>query len=178
MSFWLNVVGFQLCWFASVLGAANGIPGFGPLVVGIWLALHLSMNRTTSEIPLVVVAALAGYILDSLLVALGFISFPAHASYGWPSPLWMVGLWAAFAATLRWSLSWLSYRLVIASALGAIAGPLSYYAGSRLGAIELPAGVWSFVGIAVEWAIAMPALYAFSNLLRGASVRPSTGTAS
>ena len=37
-----NVLGFQAVWFASVIGAANGLPWAGPLAVVIYAAAHFA----------------------------------------------------------------------------------------------------------------------------------------
>jgi hypothetical protein len=52
------------------------------------------------------------------------------------------------------SLEWLSGRYALAAVLGAVAGPLSYLGGERLGAIT----VESPLAIGIEWAIATPLL--------------------
>jgi hypothetical protein len=71
----------------------------------------------------------------------------------------MVALWMNLAATLRHSLSWLCGRPVLALVMGAVAGPLAYWGGARLGAVELGAPLGSsLAAIAVEWALALPLL--------------------
>jgi len=64
-----------------------------------------------------------------------------------------------FASTLNGSMSWLGARYGVGAVLGAICGPVSYWAGARLGAIELPdSRLWSLAGVGASWAFAMPAL--------------------
>ena len=52
-------------------------------------------------------------------------------------PYWILAMWALFATTLNASLGWLHGRPALAGALGMLSGPLAYWAGARLGAIEL-----------------------------------------
>ena len=162
---WLNVAAFQALWFASVLGAANGLPWLGPVVLTMWLSVHLNRARG-GEWRLISAAALVGLIGDSALVLAGQIAFPDVARLGAPTTIWMVALWAGFAATLRWSLRWMLGRYALGAALGAIAGPLSYFAGSTFGALDLLAGTQSLVFIGLEWAVAMPLLLRLAESCR------------
>ena len=155
----LNFALFQLTWFASVYCAAISQPLVGPVCTLSWMALHLYYvrERRHAELQLIVLAALAGYLLDSLQVLTGAISFPAQTQLGGPSPLWMVALWINLAATLNFSMKWLRGRFALATVMGAIFGPLAYFAGSELGAIELY-GRFSMLMIALQWSLAMPLL--------------------
>lgn len=156
----VNLAAIQICWFASVLGAAKGMPWLGPLFACVWLPLHVRAAGPFAgiELKLVLAAGALGYVLDSILVLAGAMSFPEQARLGAPSTLWMVALWFGFSATLRHSLGWIRGRYVLAAALGAVAGPFAYWGGSRLGAVVLTDTVPSLAFIAVEWLIAMPLL--------------------
>ncbi|MHC4217118.1 MAG: DUF2878 domain-containing protein [Planctomycetota bacterium] len=124
-----------------------------------------SPSRVTAEVVLLFFAATFGYLMDSLLVLAGVIEFPHQARLGLPSTLWMVALWINLATTLNASLGWLRGRYVLGAVMGLVAGPLSYFAGVRLGAISfgLPTGI-SLAVIAVEWALSMPALLVIAAL--------------
>jgi hypothetical protein len=80
----------------------------------------------------------------------------------WPStylsPFWMWTLWALVASTINSSLAWLQGRPLLGAFLGAIAGPLSYEAGIRMGAGAWGSGgqVGGLVLLALAWAIAIP----------------------
>lgn len=155
----VNLVAFQVCWVFSVMAAAAGAPWIGPAVIVCWLMLHLSLASDVPkrEVQLCVLAAVVGWIADSLLVFAGVMTFPHHAQLGAPSTLWMAALWAGFAATVPHSLGWLHQRLCLAAVLGAIAGPLAYFAGERLGAIEL-ASSKALLAVSVVYALLTPAL--------------------
>lgn len=167
MSPLLNLVGFQAGWLACVLGAAHGLPWVGPVVVATLFAVHLAVRpNPLAEVRLGGAAAMLGLAADLLLVSSGAIDFPAHARQGWPLPLWMPALWLNFAMTLGSSLGWLRGRYAAAASLGAVGGPVSYYAGARLGAITVaPGGLWA---IALEWLLATPLLVLISDSWRGA----------
>ncbi len=156
----INFVLFQACWFAAVAGAAGGWPAAGPLVTAAWLAVHLASlgEARVSETWLLLAAGVAGYVVDSALVLLGVLEFPAGARLGGPSPLWMVTLWVAFAATLRHALGWLRGRYLVAALLGAAGGPAAYAAGEALGAIAIPDRALGLTAVGVAWLAAMPVL--------------------
>jgi hypothetical protein len=56
-------------------------------------------------------------------------------------------------------MSWLKGRFVLAAVLGAIAGPLSYLAGVKLGAAQWGDETQALVLLGIIWAIAMPLLF-------------------
>ncbi len=161
----VNFLTFQIAWFATVSFAAAGHPYVGVLVTCIWVLCHLYFagNKRFSELQLFIIAAIGGYLIDSMQVLTGNMSFPLHTQLGGPTPLWMVALWVNFAATLNYSMKWLNGHLVLAALLGAIAGPLAYYAGSRLGAIQINGNI-ALMTIAMQWLIATPLLVWFAGI--------------
>jgi len=161
-----NFIGFQVGWFVCILGAANGRPHLGVLAATVLVGLHLAWQRfRVAEVLLILIAGMFGYLADSTLVVAGIVSFPETAVLGRPSTLWMVALWMMFAATLHVSLGWLRGRYLTGAIIGALAGPLSYYAGARLGAIDLadPLGM-ALAVVAAEWILAMPFLLWVADL--------------
>lgn len=156
----VNLIAFQCCWFASVLGGAAGMPWLGPLFAALWLPLHIRATGAFMivETKLIFTAGVLGYLLDSVVVLSGGMSFPAQALLGAPTTLWMVTLWLGFAATLRHALGWIRGRYLLAALLGAIAGPFAYWSGAKLGAVVLTDPVASLLMVGAEWLIAMPLL--------------------
>ncbi len=162
MSAAVQFVCFQLLWFAAVLGAARGSPWLGLLALAPYLAVEL---RTVPErgrwLARVLVVGLVGSLADTLLAALGVLRHPL-APADWPTPLvppFIAVLWVAFATLPRVSLAWLAPHPLLAAALGAVGGPLSFWAGTRTGAVAF--GAEPAVGVAIlalEYAIATPLL--------------------
>lgn len=166
----MNLIAFQICWLTSVLGAAAGLPWLGLLFAAVWLPLHILATKSSMvvETKLILAAGALGYLLDSVVVLTGWMSFPIQAQLGAPTTLWMVTLWLGFAATLRHVLGWIRGRYVIAAILGAIAGPFAYWSGSKLGAVVLTDMLPSLLIVGVEWLVAMPLLLLLvSRLERG-----------
>ena len=153
----INLACFQAVWWSSILGAAAGCPWTGVLVAALVLpSWWLYSARPRQEASVAAGAAVLGWCLDASLVGLGSLAFPAAAQLGSPVPVWMVALWAGFAATLSTSLAWLRNKPAAAALFGAVGGPLAYEAGRRLGAVEL--GPNGLAAVAAEWAIATPVL--------------------
>ena len=153
-----NFIAFQVSWLVCCMSASTR-PWLGVAVVAAWTAcLLINNNRWRTDLTLMLAAAMLGYVLDSGLVLLGVIAFPPDASIGWPTTWWMVALWVNLAATLRYSLSWLLERTHLAAILGAVAGPMAYYAGYRLEAIIISPQPYALALIGLEWLLAMPLL--------------------
>lgn len=152
----LNIAMFQVGWAACVLGG-NTIAIIYTLIAFI---LHVQFFiKSKIELYIIIAFTFFGVMWDSLLIHLGALSFSESTVL---TPLWLACLWLLFACTLNHSLAWLKSKLLIAAVLGAVAAPLSYLAGIKLGAasvvISLPV---SMLIIALGWMLILPfGLYA------------------
>jgi hypothetical protein len=164
----VNFVAFQIGWFACVLGGANGWSWTGTAVGAAIVAGHVvTAPRPSAELKLAVLAVLIGALWDSSLAALGWISYASGTLFPGTAPNWILALWALFATTLNVSFRWLKGRWLLAAILGAVAGPLSYWAGVRLGALVFAEPVQAVLALAIGWAILMPALLALTRRYDG-----------
>lgn len=164
----INFVAFQVGWFSCVLGAANGLPWLGVLVVCLIVALHIrSSDQPVHELGLLVLSILLGLVFDSLLVSTGWVRYPSGMIVPGIAPYWILAMWALFSTTLNLSMGWLKSSLVLASVMGAVFGPLSYMAGQRLGAIEWVDFRSSMIMLAIIWALVMPILIFAASRLDG-----------
>ena len=156
----VNFVAFYVGWLVCVAGAGRGWTWAGPVAVSALLLVHLTWSpHRAHEAALVFAAGVLGFAVDTLQASAGLYAFTGTSVFPWLCPPWMVALWALFASTLNSSMAWLAGRYRLAVVLGALCGPLSYLAGERLGAITLSSSTpTSLGGIAVVWALAMPAL--------------------
>lgn len=161
-----NAVLFQLGWFACVLG---GNSYWLLIPIGVLLIHLLWISSWTAEGKLLLWITGLGIVLDSALMLLGVFDF---GSQGLLIPLWLILLWAVLGTTLRHCLAWTARPWWRASVLGAIGGPMSYYAGSQLAGVQLPLGLWpSMVLLAVLWAAVFALMQWLSGrLLAGQSV--------
>jgi hypothetical protein len=82
-------------------------------------------------------------------------------------------MWLMFATTINVSLRWLKHRLALAALLGAVAGPAAYFAGYRLGGVQIPEMALAMGALGCGWALLMPLLMAISARLDGMRAAPS-----
>lgn len=164
----LNVVLFQAGWFACVLGAAHGQPWAGTALAATIVAWHaLRAAKPGQELKLIGIVVLLGALWDSALVMTGWIAYPAGTLVDGTAPHWILALWALFATTLNISMRWLRQRVLLALILGAIGGPLSYWAAVRLGAVTFAEPAPIVIALALGWALIMPALVAIAQRYDG-----------
>jgi len=158
----LSFVVLQLGWFASVLGAAHGHPWLGPAVVIGTLVLHVRLRPQTArarEALMLAAAAAIGLLVDTAL-------FRAHVTAVGDAqipPAWLVVLWPNLAAATAptGSLHFLARRPILGAFAGAVAGPLAYDAGCRLGAIGLGHDRLFVIGLA--WSPVLPVFFALRS---------------
>jgi hypothetical protein len=153
-----NFIGFQIGWFACVVGAAQGYPLVAVAVTSIIVILHLLRdNNLYSELCLIISAVFIGIIWESLLLASGWLAYASSGSAN-IAPIWLVAMWALFATTINHSMAWLKNRYFLALLLGAVFGPLAFIAGENLGAVVFLDRTMALTLLAVGWAVLMPLL--------------------
>lgn len=159
----VNVLLFQIGWFACVLGAAHGYAPEGALVALAIVAAHIARAaRPGRELALVAAAAATGAVADSLLAASGWLRYDAGVLVEGTAPYWIVAMWALFAITLNVSLRALRNRLWLGALLGLVGGPAAYFAGANLGALTLVQLLPALAALAILWALATPLLFSLA----------------
>jgi hypothetical protein len=168
-----NYIGMQLGWLACAVGAARGFPWVGPLVVLVYLVLHLIWSPSRKrEFYFILIVGFLGMWVDSFKKASGLLTYASDISLAWLAPPWITAMWLLFATSLNATLSWLQGRPLIAALLGTIFGPLSYVTGQRLGAVKFVGDFWLTVGIlAIIWGIAVPSMAWFARWMNERSRR-------
>jgi hypothetical protein len=173
----INAVVLQIGWLSCVLAGANQVPWMGTLTALLIVAWHIShASRPQNELLLVLSAGIIGAVWDSLLVYAGWLQYPSGTLIENMAPHWIVAMWMLFATTLNVSLRWLKQRPAVAAALGAVAGPAAYFAGYRLGGVEIPDLLPAMSALALGWAILMPVLMTLSNRLDGNNQHPTAAS--
>jgi len=163
----VNFIVFQACWFGSVLGAANNLGWLGPLLVSLTVPLQICLLTENHRIQLffVMICGLLGFFLETLMIALK-VYIPFDNSWGLFCPPWMAALWFNFSILISISLAWLKDRYITAALLGGVFGPLAYWGGEKLGALELAADyVRWFLPLVLGWALVLPLLVSLHNRL-------------
>lgn len=146
-----NVVLLNLLWFASVLGAANGLSW----PAAIMLVLLLSFNfiyagMTQLDYKIILTSVLAGLLIDGVMMHQGWVIY-AHnqPDLGFVPPLWIMMLWVGFGASIRIGMQWLLNNPFIGGLIMMVGAPLSYVSAGKLGAAVMP-DLWqamSFIGV-------------------------------
>ena len=160
MSFWANLVGYQLVWFAVVTSAARGQPwwGIASALVFATLQFHYSATRA-ADARAMGTAFACGFLLDGVLAATGWLHYESPL-VSLPAPIWILALWLAFAMTLNHSMTFLRGRPRLAATLGAIGGPMAYLAAARgFDAVTFLEPAWRAIALlSFGWASALALL--------------------
>ncbi len=155
-----NGIAFQLCWFCTAYGVAWGFPWIGPAAVGLSLYVHLRKRLVRpGDFKLLVTIALLGYLTDVALILFGALSFNSPSFLPFNYPLWMTGLWLNLGTCFRGCLAWMVDRPLAAAVLGFFGGPMSYYAGERLGAISMGGESIHLLVTGIAWALVTPLIF-------------------
>lgn len=164
----LNYITFQAGWFACVWGAGQGMVWLGPLFVAVVMAFQagILMRMTRGQVYFVLLGVSIGLSLDTGMILAGVYD-PVREFMSWPfAPVWIIALWVLFTGSFSLSLQALHGRPLLACLLGAVAAPLSYAAGGRMGAAAMnPSFLKSYVAFGVVWGVAVPVLFALSSAL-------------
>ena len=166
MRLWINAIGFQLGWWACVLGVVHDLQGPAMACAVILIVAHLCTCRHAKEEAVLMGAVvLLGVVMDSALQTAGIITF-----HGWQvlglSPVWLWLIWALFALTLNHSLAWLQkWPRGWTAALGAVLGPVSYGAGAQTGGADLQTSVSNLMWLALAWAVVTPMVVVWARRL-------------
>lgn len=158
----LNFVLSYGAWLAVATLAARGDFLWAVVPSLIAVAGHLLLmppERRRPDFLLCLAAIPLGVAVEGWNMATGATRYAAGAEVAGGPPLFMIGLWMAFATLPNVSLSWLKQRPAVAVLFGAIAAAPSYYAGAKIGALTMGEPIWqSLVLIGAAWAMALPAL--------------------
>src|SRR5690554_2795574 len=156
-----NALLFVSGWLACVLGGNSA----WLLIPGAALLVHFfHISNWAAEGKLLVSCLLAGAVLDSLMLQMGWLAIRGHEVL---APLWLVLGWALIGTTLNHALRWSARPWWRASLLGAVAGPLLYGVIVQREDVSLTLSlIPGLLLIALAWAIMLPLLHGFAQLYR------------
>jgi len=162
----------QIGWFGSVLSAASGRSWIGVSLSALLIMIHLlRVPGSAEELKLIVSTMVLGGLWESALTDLGWLVYPGSARFPGLAPYWIIALWALFAAQFNTTYGWLTKRPAIAVVLGAVAGPLSFHAGARLGALRFAMPWPATVAIAFGWGGLLPCVVFMARRWNGVETR-------
>ena len=161
-----NLVMFKIGWVACVSLAAAGQPFWATVAVALVVTLHLlSVPVMVKEALLLAAAAVIGLAWESLLVWSGLLSYPASGEYAPLAPYWIVAMWVLFATTINHGLSWAKKSWYVSALAGIIGGPMAFYGGAAMGAVEFSHTFTALALIGAGWAVLMPILVLISETI-------------
>lgn len=162
-----NLLAFQALWLVFVGGAGRG--HWWPGLLGLMLFLAWQIPRSKwprADLVLVVVAAVLGALVDTAWVWLG-LRYAEPVPHPGLAPIWIVGMWMAFALTLNHSLRFFQHHLAWAALFGLVGGPLAYHvAATQFAAVRFPEPAWpAYLALALAWAVVTPLLLRLASNL-------------
>ena len=159
MALVVNFIGFQVGWFACVLGAANDKALLGMIIaLGVIIYHVVNQGDSRKELKLVLVAVVIGLLWETWVLSLNILRYPSHPEALFWAPTWLIMMWALFATTINLSMGWLKGRWVLSVLMGAVFGPLAFIGGEKLGAVVFLDSTLSIITLSVGWGLLMPLL--------------------
>jgi len=153
---WLQLIAFNIFWLICVLGQNQWLM----IQVGVLLLFFYLFSKNIIDVTRIVIF-IPGIFIDLVLIKLGVFIFSEF-------PIWLVSLWIGFAYCLEHGFAWLNkLKMTYIALLGGIAGPLSYYAGLKLNAVEFGFNTsMTLMILAIIWAMLLPLLVFLNNRFR------------
>jgi hypothetical protein len=159
MALLVNFIGFQVGWFACVLGAANDKELLGMIIaLGVIIYHVVTQGDSRKELKLVLAATAIGLLWETWVLNLDILRYPSHSELLFWPPSWLIMMWALFATTINLSMGWLKGRWVLSVFMGAVFGPLAFIGGEKLGAVVFLDSTQSIVTLSIGWGLLMPLL--------------------
>ncbi len=164
----INSILFNLTWFGCVLLGND----FG-YAVFFWLIIHLLYSHALkTELTLISFITLIGITIDTSLMHLGVFEFTGYKQV---IPFWLVIIWLAFAMTINGYLRVLNHSKYLQCIIGALFPPLSYFAGSKLGAVNFGySSQETFILLSLLWAGLLPLFFYINQLMKGEFAHETT----
>ena len=153
---WFQLISFQSMWLLLILGGNTWLP-----VTIVILAIHFVFTPSRFDDCKVLILALGGFVIDLLMMHLGFFSF-----FAWP--VWLLCLWVAFILNLGHSMRFLrKFKWMYLIGFSALGGVYAYWASWKLGAVDFPEGPLITLSIvAILWGIWLPLCVKLDVLMR------------
>jgi hypothetical protein len=159
MALLVNFIGFQVGWFACVLGAANDKELLGIIIaLGVIIYHVINQGDSRKELKLVLAATVIGLFWETWVLNLDILRYPSHPEALFWAPTWLIMMWALFATTINLSMGWLKGRWILSVFMGAVFGPLAFIGGEKLGAVVFLDSTMSIITLSIGWGLLMPLL--------------------
>jgi len=139
---------FDLVWLSAVAGRESWV-----IATVVLVAAQIALATRSARWSWLQFAVLTfiGLGLELLVGLLGLIQFT-----GGLLPPWLILLWLGYVAMAITALDWLAEKMWLAILLGLVFGPVTYIAGTKIGAAEAPYGALPMgIAYAIGWALYM-----------------------
>lgn len=155
----VNLTAWDVVWSAAVFGAAYGSAWLGPLAGAVSLAWHSKAGLIRERaLGALLIGATIGAASDGALLLSGVVRFVDQSTPDALIALWFFALWANFGTMLFVALRWMWGRPIIGALLGLVGGPLAYFGGHAIGAIELAPPIGPTLAlVAAQYGVLIPA---------------------
>ncbi len=154
----INLIGFNVSWFGLVYWGN----AFIPISLSLLLIHLYYFGHKKHELRLVLLITLLGVLVDSLLQYFTVFVFEHNTHI----PLWLITLWACFAATICHSLNFLSRHKALQLLVGGLLAPLSYIAGYKLNVVNFTFSIsMTYLILSIVWAVLFICFYAIKDTL-------------
>ena len=149
-----TILGFKVVWLSCVFGELyiSSLFGFISGIIFLLIFLFFKIEKITA-IKIILFFSLIGYFFDSLLSFFSLYRINAQINFLF-LPLWFLVLWPCFSCLLIDVLKFLKNKKIFITILGAIFGPLSYYAGISAGLASV-SSMTIFILMSFFWAMLM-----------------------
>jgi hypothetical protein len=152
-----NLVLFKLGWVACILFAAAGQPLLSILSVALVAGIHLARVAVPAkEAMFLLIAGLLGLVWESIVVNTGLLQYIGTDGADWVAPAWIVAMWVLFGTTINHGLSWLKRHWALSVSFGLFGGPMAFYAGSKMGAVQFTDTILALGVLGAGWALLLP----------------------
>ncbi len=145
---------YYVGWFGCIASVGYGLEAWSllfPLVLLLFLFMRLQMNF--SLLLKLGGLALVGMIFDGAMAHFGGVQFQSSDSL--ILPFWMISIWLLFVLILPGVKDVFAERLWLASVLGFVFGPLSYFSGVSLQVLQFSTA-WILVVYGIFWSLFFP----------------------
>lgn len=174
-----NLAFFKVGWVACIMFAAAGKPVLSLLSVAIVAAIHLvRVAVPAKEAFFLLCAGLIGFAWESIVVNTGLLQYSGAAESARLAPAWIVAMWILFGTVINHGMSWLKRNWMIAALSGLIGGPLAFYSGSAMNAVQFSDTAAALALLGLGWAVLLPTLCLVSDTLTDSDLLepgPDTG---
>ena len=155
-----TLIGFKLTWTSCVFGEIYISSWFG-FSIGIFylMIFFILQNEKKRSFSIILIFSLLGYTFDSILSYLDIYKINADNNFLF-LPIWFLVLWPSFSSLFVNILVFLKQKTFLSIFLGFVIGPMSYYAGLKLGLANVNSYITSFFSIAFFWSLLM---FLYSN---------------